>query len=364
VGHRLTVAVERAEHRLAELPLGGPDYLRVLASLLAINNHNHTTKPKAVSDKTIRDRANFLFAFFKELRHRTNFNNLDPRSLANRHIEAMVARWVERGLSTATIHCYLSFLRTFGTWIGKPGMVQEPSYYVGEASPHAHRSQVARSDASWTAKQVDIAAKIEQVGKEDAWVGLQLALCYHFGLRAKEARHFRPHEAVISREDAKPADAAAHPEVTTFIRVVYGTKGGRARDIPQLTGEQRTLLEHLQKEVAAGQFVGHPGSTPAQAQNRFYYVLKKCGITKKDLGVVAHGLRHQHVNDLYEQHAGHPSPVRGAEAGAEWDDQARERATRVLGHNRLRVTNCYLGSPSSQARMRRESEEATQSATV
>ena len=48
--------------------------------------------------------------------------------VANRHIEAMVARWLERGLATAPIHNYLSFLRTFAGWIGKVGMVREPEF--------------------------------------------------------------------------------------------------------------------------------------------------------------------------------------------------------------------------------------------
>lgn len=89
-------------------------------------NHQHSTKHKGVSFKTMPDRQRLYASFFRELRHETPYRNLDPRQLANRHIEALVERWVARNLATATIHNYLSFLRSFGTWIGKPGMVREP----------------------------------------------------------------------------------------------------------------------------------------------------------------------------------------------------------------------------------------------
>ena len=117
--------------------------------------------------------------------------------------------------------------------------------------------------------------------------------------------------------------------------------------MPVTTDAQRELLARVSSAVAPGMYVGHPGMTAQQAQARFYYVIRKCGISKKDLGVVAHGLRHQRVNDAFEVDAGGPSPVRGAHARGDNDETARRRAARLLGHNRLQVTSCYLGSPAS-----------------
>jgi integrase len=328
---------------LERLPIGTRDYIRVLGAILKKHNHEHSAKHKGVSLKTMVDRHRFLVSFFRELRRHTRFSNLDPRQLANRHIEVMVDRWIERGLATATIHNYLSFLRTFAGWIGKPGMVREPQYYVGTESEHAHRTQVATRDRSWTARNVDIAAKIAEITALDPWVGLQVELCAEFGMRGKEARHFRPHSAVLPREAANPVDAAAFPECDTFVRVSHGAKGGRPRDVPVVAESQRALLVRVRAAVAPGMYVGRPGITSLQAQSRFYYVIRKCGISKKALGVVAHGLRHQRVNDAYEADAGGPSPVRGAETPPPHDEAARQRAARVLGHNRLQVTSCYLG---------------------
>jgi integrase len=320
------------------------DFLRVLGALLRLHNDEHALRPKFISLKTKGDRHRFLVGFFRELRRETPYRKLDPRQLAGRHVQHMVKRWQERGLTVATVHCYLSMLRTFAGWIGKHGMVREPEFYVGKDSELAHRSQTAVLDKSWTAKCVDIHAKIAEVSAFDPWVGLQLELCAEFGLRGKEARHFRPHEAVIPRIDANERDAAAFPEAVLFIRVYHGTKGGRPRDVPLATEAQHALVERLRCLVAPGQFVGNPEHTATHARHRFYYVIRMFGISKKELGVVAHGLRHQVVNDAYALDAGGPSPVRLALECAKRDEEARRRAARLLGHGRLQVTNCYLGS--------------------
>jgi integrase len=332
-----------ADEELRRLPLGTPDYVRVVDAILRKNNWRHSTKDKNVSRKTMLDRSTFLLAFFRTLRHETEFKDADPRELGGRHIEAMVRRWVSQDRSTATIHNYLSFLRTFAAWIGKPGMVLSPQHYVGEASPHAHRHQVAMKDKSWTAADVDIHDVIKRIGEFDMWVGLQLELCAKLGLRPKEARHFRPHGSIIPREQAMKRDSQAFPDAQWFIHVEHGTKGGRPRDVPLVSPAQRELIERLQALVHSGMFVGRPEFSAKQSQRRFYYVLQLFGVTKADLGVVAHGLRHQHVNDMYEALAGGPSPVRGGQLQPEHDIEARSAAAKVLGHNRPRVTGCYLG---------------------
>jgi len=329
---------------LASLPVGTPDYIRVLGAILQLHNHEHSAKHKGVSFKTMLDRQRFLASFFRELRRQTRYAGVDPRQLANRHIQVIVTRWLARGLATATIHNYLSFLRTFAGWIGKPGMVREPEYYVGADSPHAHRSEAATQDHSWTASNVDIQAKIAEIAKFDSWVGMQLELEVSFGLRGKEARHLRPHSAVIPCEAADTRNAAAFPECQTFLRISAGSKGGRPRDVPIATNAQRALLERVMKQVPPGGFVGRPDLTSIQNQARFYYVIRKFGISKADLGVVSHGLRHQYANDHFEADAGGPSPVRGGTVLPPGNEQARKRISRVLGHNRGRASSCYLGS--------------------
>ncbi len=255
---------------LASLPIGTPDYLRVIGAYLKKYNHQHAKRHKGVGFKTMLERQRLYASFFTELRQHTAYRNLDPRQLANRHVEVVVRRWLERGLKTATLHNYLSFLRTFAGWIGKRGMVREPAYYVGSESPHAHRSEVATEDGSWTARNVEIKAKIAEIARFDSWSGMHLELELHFGLRGKEARHLRPHGAIIAREAANARDAAAFPECQTFLHIGAGAKGGRPRDVPIATDEQRELLARVLSAVAPGGFVGRPGFTTSQNQARFY----------------------------------------------------------------------------------------------
>jgi hypothetical protein len=56
---------------LATLPVGTPDYLRVLGAILKKFNHRHSTKHKGVSFKTMLDRQRLYASFFRELRHHT-----------------------------------------------------------------------------------------------------------------------------------------------------------------------------------------------------------------------------------------------------------------------------------------------------
>ena len=75
--------------------------------------------------RTRDERRRFLFTFFKELRRDPERSfRIDPRQLGDRHVQWAFKRWVERGLAPATIQTYLSFLRVFELWIGKPGMVK------------------------------------------------------------------------------------------------------------------------------------------------------------------------------------------------------------------------------------------------
>ncbi len=333
-------------------PNGTRDWKRVLHCVLAIHNPEHSKLLKTVSQKTMLDRERFYFKFWDDLRFNTTFKDADPRVLTNRQVQAVANLWAERKLSVATVHNYLSFLRTYAAWIGRPGMVRDVATYFGADSHYVHRERTAKVDRSWIARCVEVEAKIREVTAYDPWVGMQLELCYRFGLRAKEARHFRPHVAVISRELANPRDAQHFPDCKQFLRVRYGTKGGRPRDIPVQTPEQQELIERALQSVAPGHYVGAPGRTAVQNANRFYNVLRRFEITKAALGVTAHGLRHQHANDRYEELSGEPSPVRGGAGAGDADGTARMAVSSELGHGRIEITDAYLGKSLAQKRVK------------
>ena len=298
-----------------------------------INRHNdrHAVKPKCVSHKTMHERAIFLFAFFSELRKNgvRNFK-IPPSNLGGRHVSFMVKRWLERDLSPGTIQDYLSHLRVFASWIGKDGMILEPTAYV-EDPARVKRECVAKTDRSWLAKGIDSAELIARVAETDAYVGAQLAMCAAFGCRVKESIMFRPWTDVA--DDAN------------FLSLMHGTKGGRKRELPIDTDDKRTAVVNARALIPPGsQALARPGRTLEQNRQRFYSVLKKFGVTRAQRNITAHGLRHEFGNDRYQERVGSPSPVRGGTyVDRDLDRKARLEIADELGHSRENITSCYFG---------------------
>ena len=127
--------------------------------------------------------------------------------------------------------------------------------------------------------------------------------------------------------------------------MLFRSKGGRPRDVPITRPEQWELLARVQQAVAPGQFVGDAAKTATQNRRRFYHVMSRLGVTKRQLGVVPHGLRHERANDEYEAATGHPSPVRGGhDVSNVTSATGRHRIARLLGHGRPRISSYYIGA--------------------
>jgi integrase len=95
--------------------------------------------------------------------------------------------------------------------------------------------------------------------------------------------------------------------------------------------------------------LGRPGHSLKQTPDRFSYVMRKVGVTKDQLKVTIHGLRHQFANDLYFALTDIPSPVRG---GVPTDLQRYVGAcleiARQLGHERTQSSSTYISSALGQ----------------
>ncbi len=75
-----------------------------------------------------------------------------------------------------------------------------------------------------------------------------------------------------------------------------------------------------------------------------YYVQKIHGISRKLIGTSSHGLRHEYLQNLYEELAGTESPVRGgAPVDIDIDRFARSQIAEAAGHARFSVSSCYIG---------------------
>jgi hypothetical protein len=82
-----------------------------------------------------------------------------------------------------------------------------------------------------------------------------------------------------------------------------------------------------------------PGKTVKEAIRRIYYVAgEKLGITKTQLGVTPHGLRHEYANDKSEAVSGNPSVVRGGSSILDraLDEKARHQCLGVLARPQMR----------------------------
>lgn len=335
---------------------------RKLQDQIDAHNRQHGRKPKGVSNKTMHERACSLFRSFTLLR-RLGYQ-IDPTHLAGRHIQLLVSYWtgdariadlcrqrgvamLERAHSTGYIEQQLSFLRVYAdAWIGKPGMVRPLAEYVGDPA-RFKRSYTARQDRSWEGNAIEFNSVVETVATIDPRVAAQLALLLAFGLRRKEAVMFMPHVAVVRRDNVPDSQ---HPSdrYAVFLRIKRGTKGGRLRFVGIRSDEQRSALElALQFAPHSSSHLGHPGLSLKQSLKRFDNVLRQAGVTRNQLGVTAHGLRHQFAQEFHVELTGEEAPVRGGDvcADAEVLKAALLEIARQLGHDRPTITNAYLGAP-------------------
>lgn len=334
---------------LPEIPIDPQRWREVLQALLAQHNWAHGSKPKNVSHKTIQERREFLFRFFKELRQDLEVRYfIDPRSLAGRHVSHAVKLWIARGLSPGTIQNYLSILRVFSGWIGKPGMVETPTAYVMDPTL-VKRTYAAQDDRGWSSAGVDLPDTLVRIDYLDVRVGAQLRMCGAFGLRVKESIMCRPHHCEVDGSVL----AITEWEYERYLEVKRGTKGGRLRHVPIDSELKRAVLEHARAVVLQQhESLANPTLTLKQAYHRFYNVLRNCGVTRDELGVTAHGLRHEYANDVYERAAGAVAPLRGGPpVSKDVDDEARLKVSHELGHGRKSISSAYLGGLIRQGRL-------------
>lgn len=316
--------------------------LKVLEVLLELFNTLHTSLEKTVSHKTRYERAQFLRRFFRDLKVKAGFNTIpDPRNLGQKHIHAMVLVWQREHLAPATIQTYLSFLRGLSMWMGKHGFVRAPAHY-GLSVDEYQRHEYAQRDKSWSAAGIDIEELIERVCAYDRYVGASLRLINAMGLRRKESIQFRPFEHVLPfSETGLPLDCKT---ADWYVRIKG--KGGRVRFVPLDSHDRLAAVDLAQGLVCNREsYLGDPANDLKKNLRRFDYVLEKFGITFRELGVTAHGLRHEALIEHFEALTGQPPPVRGSgDLPPEVDQAARQVVAELAGHSRIRSAGAYLGS--------------------
>ena len=251
-----------------------------------------------------------------------------------------MSHWDVQGDSPGLLHTKLANLRTFASWVGKgEEVVGHMSVYLPKE--RTVRSVATKEDKSWQANEVDIDAVIERAYAEDRRFGAMLEAGRYFGLRAKEAILLNPKKALVKGGGA--------------IFIEEGTKGGYRRLVLFRHVDQQHCFERL-VEVASrtrGGALSWPDLTWKQAQNKFYRLARKIGMTKAELGVTMHGQRSGYTSDEYEDETGYLPPIKGGvpvkpglpkKIDRELHKRGALRVSKQTGHHRIQVSASYFGS--------------------
>lgn len=304
-----------------------------LRRIIDANKTRHALKDKTVSTRTKEHRNDVLYQSFTELR-KLGYKLDDPSHLREKHFVALLNHWIENKLSAATIQGRASVLRVFCTWIGRPNLIKSLKEYVEDASLIT-RKQAAQVDKSWVGNGVSFQAILKLVDAYDLQAGAQLRIIKAFGLRREEAICLQPIRAMKLGEHRQA------------IFVEKGTKNGLKRYVSLDNDEKRAALEfacQLAKVTEA--HIGWEGLTLKQAVKRMANIMQKFGVTKKELGVTLHGLRHERLHEIHEEITGEPCAIRGGNLeniDPELELKARHVMTTEAGHARICITTAYSG---------------------
>lgn len=304
------------------------NWKKTLNEVLKAHNKAAASGGKAVSFATQEARREILDQGFKELRA-LGYKLPDVRGFKERHMTALGHAWEAKGLSSSTIQNRISIFRIFSEWIGKTGMIRGSENYVKNPQS-VERHLVTKIDKTWSGQQQSLSKKLSLIEKIDKFVAIQLELQRAFGLRMKEAALLKPHMA----------------DKGNYLAVNWGTKGGRDRVVPIQNDYQRDVL------TRAKQFLENPNSSMIlknynyiQWRNHYYYVCHQAGISRKD-GITSHGLRHERLNEIYQEITGELSPIKGGPTSsilAQVHTLARQEVAEVAGHSRESISGAYVG---------------------
>lgn len=301
-------------------------------------NNKHGKDGKYNGKGTREKRKKQLFKFVKDL-HRLGLEIPNVKSLKDKHFAAIFDMWLESDLAASTMQTTLSNLRLLCEWINKPGLVDHA------LDNHEHRDILSvimkregknnRKIKSFSGKKLRVFEAIERVYQIDPRVAMQMGLMFIYGLRRREAAMICP--MVHFNEDGT-------------INCIKGAKGGRPRyniepihDTEDVLAFLASLKEFVKERSNASLIPRH--MTYEQWESYVSRVMRKAGLTKKDLGVTLHGLRHEYAQLKYLAKTGQvPRLLSENGMSISCDDFEKEQKrviSLLLGHSRVGITDHY-----------------------
>jgi site-specific recombinase XerC len=247
-----------------------------------------------------------------------NFKNLTAQGLKPKHIDALVGRWTDEGLSAGTIKNRMAHLRWWSEKINKPSLIAKDNDH------YAIDRRVYVTNIS-KAQELD-QQKLDSIS--DPYVKMSLRLQEAFGLRREESIKFIC--AWADRGDQ------------IMLKDTW-CKGGRQREIPVRNEMQRDVLNAV-NVFAKGKSLIPVNLTYVQQLRRYEDHTSKAGLHKM------HGLRHAFAQLRYYELTGRHAPAAGGKTSRELtkeekklDREARLIISMELGHEREQITSVYLG---------------------
>jgi site-specific recombinase XerC len=246
------------------------------------------------------------------------YRRMQSTSLKPKHVDALLAKWREQGISTGTLKNRLSALRWWAKKVNKSSIIARDNsvYGIGKREHVAKESKALKLGA-------------EQLSAiSDPYMKLSIRLQAAFGLRREESIKFSPSYAMQNDHiKLKPS----------------WTKGGRARTVPIRNDEQRQLLEEVKTLTKGGALIP-PTRNYVEHLHRYERQLRNAGMKK------LHGLRHAYAQQRYFEFTGWKAPVAGGPTSKELtpeqlapDYEARAIVSNELGHARVEIAAVYLG---------------------
>ena len=242
----------------------------------------------------------------------------DPHKLKGRHVKALVGRWNAEGLSAGTMKTRMATLRWWAEKVGRESVIdpRNKAYGIGERRYVTNESKAA----FMTHGDLD---KVK-----DEYIRVSLELQRAFGLRREECLKFQPHFA--DRGDK-------------LVLKASWCKGGREREVPIRTAQQRDVLDQAHRLAGSGSMI--PSGRSYVEQVRLYErQTAAAGLHK------LHGLRHAYAQARYEDLTGWAAPAAGGKAKGQLsveekaiDFEARLTVSRELGHGRTQIASVYCG---------------------
>lgn len=237
-------------------------------------------------------------------------------SLKTKHVDALVKHWQGAGLTAGTLKNRMSWVRWWAGKVRKVGVV-----------PRANAALDIGPKQVWKGDKAHVTTG-DRLARLPDWMQAAVKLQMAFGLRLEESLKFRP-------DVADQGDSLA-------LKASW-CKGGRGRSVPVTHPRQRALLDAVAKLTGGGAVIPL-GVSYIQARKAIESASLAAGIRN------LHGHRHWYAQWRYQTMIGAPSPAAG---GKHYENMTKgERAadyrvrlaiSRELGHNRIQVTDAYLG---------------------